>query len=114
MDEPLSDDRWAELQWKLEQLRDAREYGKMNTYDLAGALPDDNDYSDLIGEISRLRAENAAMRPIVEAVANIETYALARCPACRGWDMMSISGETHYDGCPIIAARGLLAKETQG
>lgn len=68
---------------------------------------------DILGEVSRVRAENAAMREIVQAVADMEPGQFANtdgyCSLC-GEYVGTFAGQdcAHDPACPVTQARELL------
>lgn len=96
--DPLSEERLAEArqmaEWQIAHGYDAMQYAA--SYVLK-----------LLTEVDRLRAENAAMREIVEAVASVpdESYD-EECPFCRsGPGYLPIQ---HLPDCPVTKARALV------
>jgi hypothetical protein len=78
--------------------------------------------SEMDAQILRLSAQAAAMRPIVEAVAKVESTYMAGafykagvlvCSLCSNVVMSTDPTEIqwHAPDCPVIQARALLAKE---
>lgn len=71
----------------------------------------------LLDLLDQERAENAAMRPIVEAVAADTTYSTGGadwsfCLYCDG-NELNENNIVHLPTCPHLVARALLAKEAQ-
>jgi hypothetical protein len=90
--EPMSDERLAGLAERVKNIRHMQQVGPRNLSNLERwqlqsiAVAYADDVSDLLAENDRLRAreqaleaENAAMRPIVEAVADIENSDGSAC-----------------------------------
>ena len=141
MSEPMTDERLSEIRARVKNAWAIQAVGPANMGDLEPwqlqsiAVAYVDDVADLLAEVDRLRAayesvdnagqalmiayervraENAAMRPVVEAVAlreMVTTYLpatsgppLAQCAWCRARHQNS-SRIRHHDDCPVVKAR---------
>lgn len=114
--EPMTDERLSEIRARVKNAWAIQAVGPANMGDLEPwqlqsiAVAYVDDAADLLDEVDRLRAreqalaaENAAMRPIVEAVANLADNSYGVCVVC-GFD-----SDDHGPGCPAEQARAVVA-----
>jgi hypothetical protein len=133
MSEMMSDERLAEIRQHTETVRswllapDAPALGDLPNLELENAseaptvaLVLSTDALVLLAEVERLRAENAALWPLVEAVAamdDTDTFLLAWdghavCPHCHV--AQHFAGIDHTPECTVTLARALRAARQTG
>ena len=102
-DEPMTDERLAEIQALVANINERGRYsGAVSPSEVIYA----SDASLLLAEIDRLRAREAAAMAIVRAVAanSFPGADPGVCPFCE-------KGILHKPDCPVTKARALLAQE---
>ena len=98
-DEPISDERLAEIR----RMASRAEVSMMASSDVA--------VRDLLAEVDRLRAREAAAMEIVRAVAQNDMVIPLRGSArCVFWDCEYDGINDHSSNCPWMKARALLAE----
>ncbi len=119
--EPMTDKRLAEIQarvknaWAMQAVGPAN-FGELKRSQLQSiAVAYVDDVADLLAEVERLRAENAAMRMIVEAMAKeVEPrwYNEAGKWGCEFCTEESYNKRlfVHSNACPVTKARACVAQ----
>ena len=112
-DEPMSDERLAEIRARAEAIRDwllTPESDNMPHFPTSRRLLG-VDVLALLAEVERLRAREAAAMEVVRAVAQNDMVIPLRGSAqCVFWDCEYDGINDHSSNCPWMKARALLAE----
>ena len=114
VDEPMSDERLAEIRARAEAIRDwllTPESDNMPHFPTSRRILGVDSLA-LLAEVERLRAREAAAMAIVRAVAqNDMVMPLRDSVQCVFWDCEYDYISDHSSNCPVTKARALLADE---